>query len=69
MTAQNIQRQQQAVMPKGDLAPYAGQWVALRNGEVIASDMDAKRLREHMEVREDDVLVPVGHPDRGYFIL
>lgn len=56
-------------MPKGDLAPYAGQWVALRNGEVVASDIGAEQLREHDEVRDDDMLVPVGHPDRGYFIL
>lgn len=56
-------------MPKGDLAAYAGQWVAFRHGEAVASDIDAELLKEHSEVREGDVLVPVGHPDRGYFIL
>ncbi len=56
-------------MPKGDLAAYAGQWVALRKGEVVASDIDAEQLKEHAEVHDGDVLVPVGHPDRGYFIL
>jgi Family of unknown function (DUF5678) len=69
MTVKEIQREQQVLMPKGDLAPYAGQWVALRNGEIIASDIDAEQLKEHLEVKDDDILVPVGHPDRGYFIL
>lgn len=69
MTVKDIQRQQQALMPKENLARYAGQWVALRKGKVVASDIDAEQLREHAEVRHDDMLMPVGHPDRGYFIL
>jgi hypothetical protein len=69
MTVRDIQQQQKALMPKEDLARYAGQWVALRKGKVIASDIDAEQLKEHAEVRDDDVLVPVGYPDRGYFIL
>jgi hypothetical protein len=69
MTVKDIQRQQRALMPKEDLARYAGQWVALRKGRVIASDINAEQLKEHSEVRDDDVLMPVGHPDRGYFIL
>ena len=69
MTVEEIQRQQQALMPRGDLAPYAGKWVAVRDGEIVASDIDPERLRLHEEVREDDALVPVGHSDRGYFVL
>ena len=69
MSVQDIQRQQQEVMPKGDLAPYAGKWVALRDGEVVASALDAELLRENPDVQDDDVLVPVGHADRGVFIL
>lgn len=52
-----------------DLAPYAGSWVALRDGKVVASALDAVELRDKPEVRDDDVLMPV--PDRtdGVYIL
>lgn len=69
MTVEDIQREQEAIMPKGDLAPYAGQWVAVRDGVIIASDISPTRLREHEDVRSDDVLVPIAHADRGYYIL
>lgn len=69
MTVKDIQRQQEALMPKEDLAGYAGQWVALRKGRVVASDINVEQLKGHAEVRDDDMLMPVGHPDRGYFIL
>ncbi len=69
MTIIEIQQQQEAVMPHGDLAPYAGQWVAVRDGEVIAHDVDPERLKEHSEVRAGDALIPVAYPDRGVFVL
>jgi hypothetical protein len=52
-----------------DLTPYAGSWVAIRDGKVVASALDAVELRDTPEVREDDVLMPV--PDRtdGVYIL
>lgn len=52
-----------------DLTPYAGSWVAIRNGKVIASALDAVELRDNPEVRDDDFLMPV--PDRasGVFVL
>lgn len=56
-------------MPSGDLAPYAGKWIAVRDGKIVASDIDADSLREHEEVRLDDAILPVAHKDRGYFIL
>lgn len=46
-------------MPKEDLTPYAGHWVALRDGYVIASALDAVTLRAQPEIHEDDVLIPV----------
>jgi hypothetical protein len=51
------------------LKPYAGSWVAIRDGKVIASALDAVELRDKPEVCEDDVLMPV--PDRtdGVYIL
>jgi hypothetical protein len=53
---------------KEDLAPYMGKWVALRNGKVVASDLSAKALRDHDEVRPTDALVPVPRTRAGYFI-
>jgi hypothetical protein len=52
-----------------DLTQYAGSWVAIRGGRVVASALDAVELRDKPEVRENDVLMPV--PDRtdGIYIL
>lgn len=52
-----------------DLTPYAGSWVAIRDGRVIANALDAVELRDNPEVRDNDFLMPV--PDRasGVFVL
>ena len=67
MPVDEIQREQARAMPHEDLASYAGQWVAVRDGKVIASDLDAVALRNHPEVASDDELLPV--PDRGPELL
>lgn len=59
MTVQEIERKQAELAPKDDLSPYVGRWVALRDGHVVASDLDAIALRDNPNVREDDVLMPV----------
>jgi hypothetical protein len=59
---QQIREQQEALMPKEDLAPYAGQWVALRDGYVVASDPDATTLRDKPDVATTDLLMPVPPP-------
>jgi hypothetical protein len=59
LTVEELVRAQQNVLPKEDLTPYAGQWVALRNGRVVAHDIDAVALRANPDVSEDDVLLPV----------
>jgi hypothetical protein len=46
-----------------DLTKYAGSWVAIRDGKVIASALDPVELRDKSDVHEDDVLLPV--PDSG----
>jgi hypothetical protein len=46
-----------------DLTKYAGSWVAIRHGKVIASALDSVELRDKPEVKEDDFLMPV--PDAG----
>jgi hypothetical protein len=46
-----------------DLTKYAGSWVAIRDGKVIASALDPVELRDKPEVKQEDVLLPV--PDTG----
>jgi len=46
-----------------DLTMYAGSWVAIRDGKVIADALDSVELRNKPEVKEDDFLMPV--PDAG----
>jgi hypothetical protein len=46
-----------------DLTKYAGTWVAIRDGKVIASALDSVELRNNPAVTEDDFLMPV--PDAG----
>ena len=53
------QAQQKTLLPKDDLSPYAGQWVALRDGHVIAGDLDAVALRNNPVVTSEDALLPV----------
>ncbi|MHB1469705.1 MAG: hypothetical protein ACYCSI_05335 [Solirubrobacteraceae bacterium] len=52
-----------------DLKGYAGSWVAIRDGAVVASALDPVELRDMPEVHEDDLLMPV--PDRpdGIYIM
>ena len=50
---------QQDWVPKEDLGPFAGEWVALRRGYVVEHDRDLGRLREHPSVRVDDVFFRV----------
>jgi len=52
-----------------DLTPYRGSWVAIRDGKVIASALDAVKLRDDEDVREDDWLVLVPSEANGTFIL
>jgi hypothetical protein len=64
----DLRRGQAALEPKEDLSPYLGKWVALRSGNVVASDLSADRLRSRAEVRPTDVIVPVSRSRGGYFI-
>lgn len=50
-----------------DLTKYAGSWVAIRDGKVIASALDSVELRNDPEVREDDLLMPVPDQSAGTF--
>ena len=50
---------QQDWVPKEDLRPFAGEWVALRHGYIVEHDRDLARLCEHPSVRVDDVFFKV----------
>lgn len=52
-----------------DLKPYAGSWVAIRSGKVVASALDPVELRDDPEVRDDDALMPVPTAGEATFIL
>lgn len=63
-----LRRAQTELDPKVDLSPYLGEWVALRDGSVVASDTKVEKLRARVEVRESDVLMPVSPARNGYFV-
>jgi len=67
MVVHEIEREQSESMPQEDLSPFAGQWVAIRNGKVIANELDSVALRNNPEVESDDLLLPV--PDQGPDLL
>lgn len=52
-----------------DLTRYAGSWVAIRGGKVIADALDSVELRNRPEVNEDDFLMPVPDAGSAAFIL
>lgn len=58
-TAEEIQELQRGLFPKQDLTRFAGRWVALRDGHVIAHASTLAALEAHPAVRPDDVLTPV----------
>jgi hypothetical protein len=68
VSVHEAERLQQELTPKEDLTPYVGQWVALRDGYVVASDVDPLALRTHPDVREDDAILKVAPPRGGYFL-
>lgn len=53
-------------MPKEDLSSFAGQWVALRDGHVVAHAPTLVALRRHDDVRVDDVFVAVPRAEETY---
>lgn len=64
-----VELDQTSFQPKEDLAPYAGRWVALRDGYVVAAELDSVALRNNPAVKPDDVLMPVPTGDSGINIL
>ena len=55
--------------PPGDLVHYEDQWVAVRDGEVIANADDEATLRSNPEVRPGDLVYPIGEPPSGFYLI
>lgn len=66
---EKFRQAQQALEPREDLAPYAGQWVVLREGKVIASDLDLQPLLDREDARDDDVIIPVANHQGQYLVV
>jgi hypothetical protein len=52
-----------------DLDAYDGQWVAVRNGEVVAHAPDEETLRADPAVQDGDDVYPIGDPPAGFYML
>jgi hypothetical protein len=59
--------QQQAA--EHDLSRYDGQWVAVRDGKVVAHADDEETLRADPTVQEDDDIYPIGDPPSGFYLI
>ena len=67
-TIHEVERSQRELAPKEDLSPYAGKWVALREGKVVASARSLRALRADDKVEPSDLVRPVPRGG-GAFIL
>jgi hypothetical protein len=56
-------------LPEDDLEHYDGQWVAVRDGKVVAHDADPEALRADPAVLPSDDVFPVGDPPSGFYTV
>jgi hypothetical protein len=61
--------EEQTALPEDDLEHYDGQWVAMRNGKVIAHAVDAEELQANPAVLTTDDVFPVGPPPSGFYTV
>jgi hypothetical protein len=52
-----------------DLSRYDGQWVAIRDGSVIANAADEAALRADPRVHQSDDVYPIGDPPAGFYLI
>jgi hypothetical protein len=52
-----------------DLDRFDGQWVAVRGGVVVAHAADEATLRADPELREGDLVYPIGEPVSGFYLI
>lgn len=67
--ADYFRRCQTRATPKGDLTPYWGKWIAVRDREIVASGSSLAEVRNRHEVRSTDLVMPVPRPEGDFLIL
>jgi hypothetical protein len=55
-------------MSSDDMSAYDGQWVAMRDGQVVAHAPDEETLRSDPNVLPTDAMFPIGDPPMGYMV-
>jgi hypothetical protein len=60
---------EESSLPEGDLEHYTGQWVAVRDGRVVAAALDEEALRADPTVQEGDDVFPIGDPPSGFYFI
>jgi len=60
---------EESSLPEGDLQHYDGQWVAVRDGRVVAAAADEEALRADPAVQEGDDVYPIGDPPSGFYFI
>jgi hypothetical protein len=56
-------------LPADDLEHFTGNWVAVREGRVVAHNPDPEALRADPAVQEGDDIFPVGEPPSGFYTI
>ena len=56
-------------LPEDDLEHYDGEWVAVRDGKVVAHDVDPEALQANPAVLPTDDVFPVGDPPSGFYTV
>jgi hypothetical protein len=59
MIAQELLHQQRELTPKQDLAQFAGEWVVLRGGRVVAHAQEMAELISRGDVRDRDAVIRI----------
>ena len=57
----------QAALPEGISDAYAGRWIAVRGGEVVADAETLGELTDDSRVRDDDTFFRVPPPNSAFF--
>lgn len=52
-----------------DLTEYRGQWVAIRDGRIVASALEASELRANPNVTSEDLFLLVPTEAAGTYLL
>lgn len=68
MIAAELLRQQRLLTPRGDLNAYAGQWIAVRNAEVILWAASLTELVGQAGYRQEDGVMYVPEAPTGILI-